>query len=61
MKRIALILGIIFLVLTFIGGGCVLINRGQVNAGYAVIPAVWAMVFFGAYRRKTDQTADRED
>ena len=34
MKKAALILGIIFLVLTFVGGGYVLINHGQVNAGY---------------------------
>ena len=36
-KKVALILGIIFLTLTFIGGGCVLINHGQVNAKYAVV------------------------
>ena len=54
MKKIALILGIIFLILTFIGGGYVLINHGQVNAGYAVIPSIWAVVFFGIYRGKTN-------
>lgn len=50
MKKAALILGIIFLVLTFVGGGNVLINQGQVNAGYAVVPGTWAMVCFGFYR-----------
>ena len=54
MKRVALILGIIFLILTFIGGGYVLINHGQVNAGYAVIPAVWTTIFFGVYQRKNN-------
>ena len=50
MKKAALILGIIFLVLTFVGGGYVLINHGQVNAGYAVVPGTWAMICFGFYR-----------
>ena len=55
MKKAALILGIIFLVLTFLGGGYVLINHGQVNAGYAVVPGIWAMICFGFYRsRKRD-------
>lgn len=55
MKKITLILGIIFLVLTFIGGGYVLINHGQVNAGYAVVPGIWAIICFGYYRsRKQD-------
>ena len=49
-KRAALIIGIIFLVLTFAGGAYVLINHGQVNAGYAVIPGIWCMICFGFYR-----------
>ena len=54
MKRIALVFGIIFLILTFVGGGHVIINNGQVNAGYAVIPAVWTVVCLGVYRRKSN-------
>jgi hypothetical protein len=50
MKKAALILGIIFLVLTFVGGGYVLINHGQVSAGYAVVPGIWAMICLGFYR-----------
>lgn len=50
MKKAALIIGIIFLVLTFAGGAYVLINHGQVNAGYAVIPGIWCMIYFGFYR-----------
>ena len=50
MKKAALILGIIFLVLTFVGGGYVLINHGQVNAGYAVVPGIWTVICFGFYR-----------
>ena len=53
MKMIALILGIVFMILTFIGGGYVIINHGQVNAGYAVIPSIWSVVCFGIYRRKS--------
>ena len=51
MKKAALILGIIFLFLTFTGGGYVLVNHGQVNAGYAIIPGIWAIICFGYYRR----------
>ncbi len=51
MRKVALILGIIFLILTFAGGGYVLFNHGQVNAGYAVIPSIWAMICFGYYRK----------
>lgn len=39
-----------FLVLTFIGGGYVFINHGQVNAGYAVVPGIWTMICFAYYR-----------
>ena len=34
MKKVFLILGIIFLIITFAGGVYVLANHGQVNAGY---------------------------
>ena len=52
MKKAALILGIVFLFLTFTGGGYVLVNHGQVNAGYAIIPGIWAIICFGYYRSK---------
>lgn len=51
-KKAALILGIVFLFLTFMGGGYVIINHGQMNAGYAVVPGTLAMVCFGYYRSK---------
>ena len=47
-----LILGIVFLTLTFIGGCYVLDNQGQVNAGYAVVPGIWTMICFGYYQSK---------
>lgn len=55
MKNVALVLGIVFLVLTFVGGIYVFINRGQVNAGYAVIPALWTIICLGVYRSKKDK------
>lgn len=50
LKKTALIFGIIFLFLTFTGGEYVIINHGQVNAGYAVVPGIWTMICFGYYR-----------
>ena len=52
LQKIALILGIVFLTLTFIGVFYVLANHGQVNAGYAVVPGIWTMICFGYYRNK---------
>ncbi|MCI9185440.1 MAG: hypothetical protein HFG61_11360 [Lachnospiraceae bacterium] len=52
MKKIALILGIVFLTLTFIGGFYVIDNHGEVNAGYAAIPGLWTMICFGYYKNK---------
>ena len=54
MKKIAMIVGIFFLVLTFVGGGYVILSNGQANAGFAVIPALWSVVFFGIYRSKSN-------
>lgn len=51
MKKAALILGIIFMILTFAGCGYVLINHGQINAGYAVVPGICAMICFEFYRK----------
>ena len=47
MKKLTvlMIFQIVFTILTFIGAGYVLINKGQVNAGYAVIPCVIAVIF----------------
>ena len=52
MNKLALIMGIFFLILTFVGGGYVIINHGEVNAGYAVIPSLFTMICFGYYRKK---------
>ncbi len=50
MKKAAFLLGIIFLILTFVGGIYVIANHGQVSAGYAVIPGLWTMICFGYCR-----------
>lgn len=52
MKKIALALSIIFIILTFAGVAYVLYNRGQVNAGYAVVPMVFSLTFTSYYRNK---------
>ncbi|MCI8553624.1 MAG: hypothetical protein HFJ80_01595 [Clostridiales bacterium] len=54
MSKLALIMGIIFLIMTFAGGGYVMINYGEVNAGYAVIPGLFTMICFGYYRKKKE-------
>ena len=52
MKKAALILSIIFIILTFVGAGYVLYNGGKINAGYAIIPMVVALVCIAFYRNR---------
>lgn len=58
----ALVMSIIFMLLTFAGAGYVLINHGQVNAGYAVIPMSFCLVFTGIYsgQKKKQQEKNQE-
>ena len=44
-EKIFRALTFIFMIITFIGAGCVLINKGQINAGYAVIPSLFCAIF----------------
>ena len=44
-EKIFRILTLIFTILTFIGAGYVLINKGEVNAGYAVVPSLFSASF----------------
>lgn len=44
-EKIFKILSIIFIVLTFIGAGYVIINKGEVNAGYAIVPSLLSICF----------------
>lgn len=50
-KNILLVLTIIFIALTLLGAAYVLMNHGTVNAGYAVVPMVFVLVFWGWYRK----------
>ena len=50
MKKFALAMSIIFMILTFAGAGYVLSNHGQVNAGYAVVPMSIEFVFVSLLR-----------
>lgn len=44
-EKVFIILNFVFMVLTFIGAAYVLLNKGQVNAGYAVIPSLFSIIF----------------
>ena len=50
-KRLSLALSIGFIILTFVGAGYVLFNGGKVNAGYACIPMVFALISISIYRK----------
>ncbi|WP_270819677.1 hypothetical protein [[Eubacterium] hominis] len=52
MKKIYKFLSIIFVILTFIGAGYILINKGNVNDGYAVIPMLGALIFNLLYKKQ---------
>lgn len=51
MKKLFLILSILFAVLTFCGAGYVLSRGGEVNAGYAVVPMLFAIGCLAIRRR----------
>ena len=50
-KKLAFTLSVVFIILTFIGAGYVLFNGGKVNAGYACIPMVFALISISVYRK----------
>ena len=52
MKKITLLLSVLFIILTFAGAGYVLYNGGKVNAGYAVVPMVFALISIVSYRNR---------
>ncbi len=52
MRKLALILSIVFILLTFVGAGYVLLSRGNANDGYAVVPMVSALACICYYRQK---------
>lgn len=50
-KKLAFILSIIFIILTFAGAGYILFNGGKVNAGYACVPMVFVLLSLSFYRK----------
>ena len=51
LKKIFFMLSILFTILTFAGVAYVLLNQGQVSAGYSAIPMLWAVLFTTTYNR----------
>ena len=50
-KRLYLVLSIVFIILTFAGAGYVLLNGRKVNAGYACVPMVFALLSISIYQK----------
>ena len=50
MKKLLLVLSIVFIFLTFVGAIFVLTSNGMANAGYVVIPMVIALACLAGYR-----------
>lgn len=44
-EKVFRILTFIFMIVTLVGAGYVLYNKGQVNAGYAVVPSLFCAIF----------------
>ncbi len=51
LKKFLFSLSILFTILTFVGAGYVLFNKGQVSPGYSVVPMLWAVLFITAYNK----------
>lgn len=51
LKKVLLVLSIFFIILTFAGAAYVLLNKGQVSAGYSVVPMLWAVLFTTTYNK----------
>lgn len=50
MKRLLLLLSIIFIILTFAGAVFVFTSNGAANAGYTVIPMMMTLACFAGYK-----------
>lgn len=58
MKKFLFILSAVFVILTFVGISHVLINKGTVSAGYAVVPMVMALACSSAYKTSKKKAHD---
>ena len=50
-SKIYLILSIVFVILTFLGAGYVLYNKGMVSSGYAIVPMLFGIIFQQLYSK----------
>ena len=50
-KKLTLIESEIFIILTLVGAGYIILNGGKVNAGYACVPMVFALISISFYRK----------
>lgn len=51
LKKILFVLSVVFTILTFAGVGYVLLNKGQMSAGYSAVPMLWAVLFITTYNK----------
>ncbi len=58
-KKLFLVLSILFIFFTFAGAGYVLLHDGTVSAGYACVPMVFALTFF-LFIANTDNACTRD-
>lgn len=59
-RNIFLILQIIFLILTFIGAALVIMKKVD-NAGYAVVPMLWSLIFGGFMQNSQRKIKDNSE
>jgi hypothetical protein len=53
MRRILLVFSIVFTLLTLAGTVYVIISHGQKSAGFAIVPAVFAIAFISALKKQS--------
>lgn len=51
MKRLALVLSAVFIILTFAGSGYIIFNDGNASAGYACVPMVFTLISLSFYQK----------
>ena len=59
-RNIFLALQIIFLILTFVGAILVFMKKVD-NAGYAVVPMLWSLIFWGFMRNSQKKIKDNSN
>jgi hypothetical protein len=53
MRRILLVFSIVFTLLALAGTVYVIISHGQKSAGFAIVPAVFAIAFISALKKQS--------